>query len=102
MSHLKTDNYAELSRVLGHKSRQHLDNCLKRGNIPTNRIINYAIKEGISLAWLFGQPTFLNDFPIRKKYGTSVIATKEHIELQKDVNKTYRKLIDVEHESREN
>ena len=67
MTHLKTDCYAELSKVLGHKSRQHLDNCLKRGNIPTNRIINYAMKEGISLAWLFGQPTFLNDFPIRKK-----------------------------------
>lgn len=54
MAHLKADNYSELSRVLGHKSRQHLDNCLRRGNIPTNRIINYALKEGIDLNWLFG------------------------------------------------
>ena len=58
MTHLKTDNYAELSRVLGHKSRQHLDNCFRCGNIPTNRIINYAIKEGIDLNWLFGQYKF--------------------------------------------
>ena len=71
MSHLKTDNYSELSRVLGHKSRQHLDNCLKRGNIPTNRIINYALKEGIDLSWLFG------------------------------MYKAYHKLIDVEHEIKE-
>lgn len=54
MAHLKADNHSELSRVLGHKSRQHLDNCLRRGNIPTNRIINYALKEGIDLNWLFG------------------------------------------------
>lgn len=58
MEHIKTNSYAELSRVLGHKSRQHLDNCLKRGNIPTNRIINYALKEGIDLNWLFGQSNF--------------------------------------------
>lgn len=58
IEHLQTDNYAELSRVLGHKSRQHFDNCLRRGNLPTNRIINYALKEGIDLNWLFGATKF--------------------------------------------
>lgn len=53
MEHLKTNNYSELSRVLGCNTRQHLDNCFSRGNIPTNRIINYALKEGIDLNWLF-------------------------------------------------
>lgn len=91
MEHLQTDCYAELSRVLGHKSRQHFDNCLRRGSIPTNRIINYALKEGINLSYLFGQPI----------YGTSIIATEEHKELQKKENEIYRKLIDVEHEIKE-
>lgn len=66
MEHLRTDNYAELSRVLGCNSRQHLDNCFKRGTIPTNRIINYALRKGISLCYLFGQSI----------YGTSVIDTE--------------------------
>ena len=83
MAYIKTDSYAELSRVLGHKSRQHLDNCLKRGNIPTNRIINYALKEGIDLNWLFGQSKF-----------ALFVLSEEH-------NKTYRKLIDVKHELKE-
>lgn len=54
MTHLQTDHYSELSRALCCNSRQHLDNCFKRGNIPTNRIINYALKENIDLNWLFG------------------------------------------------
>lgn len=91
LEHLQTDNYAKLSRVLGCNSRQHLDNCFARGNIPTNRIINYALKEGIDLNWLFGQ----------SNYGTSIIDTKEHQELQKQVNKTYRKLIGTGQELKE-
>lgn len=58
MEYLQTDNYAKLSRALGCNTRQHLDNCFSRGNIPTNRIINYALKEGIDLNWLFGQSKF--------------------------------------------
>lgn len=51
--HLGTDNYSELARVLGCHSKQQIHNCKQNGKIQTNRVINYALKEGIDLNYLF-------------------------------------------------
>ena len=48
-----TNNYSTLARHLGCNSRQHLDNIKRKGRIPTNRVINYALAEGINLNDLF-------------------------------------------------
>lgn len=53
LEHIETNNYAELARRLGFKSRQHLDNIKSKGRLPATRIIAYAIKEGIDFNWLF-------------------------------------------------
>jgi len=51
--HLKTDNYCVLSRALGCHSKQQIHGCKQNGRIQTNRVINYAIKEGLDLNYLF-------------------------------------------------
>ena len=87
--HLKTDNYSELARGLGCHSKQQIHNCKQEGKIQTNRVINYALQKGINLCWLFNQSAWGNS--IQEKIQSD----------QKEANKTYRKLIDFESESKE-
>jgi len=51
--HLGTDNYSELARALGCHSKQQIHNCKQQGRIQTNRIINYAMQEGLDLNYIF-------------------------------------------------
>mgnify|MGYP001594862676 CR=1 FL=1 len=55
LEHIGTDNHAELARQLGCPSKQNLDNLIRQDKIPVIRVINYALKEDIDLACLFGQ-----------------------------------------------
>lgn len=51
-THIGTNNEAELARSLN-CSKQILNYLILQGKIPTNRVINFALKEGLSLDELF-------------------------------------------------